>query len=246
MMQHGSCECSKTELDVSAVPPTMSAMQDGQWTEHYPISALNNSAPIEFIISPQTEKWTDLNQSYLYIKFKVLKADETHLEAGTETSVVNNFFHSIFSGNDLYLNNKLISSNSHTYPYRAYIENLLSYNKECKDTQLRAFDLWDKDTATHMQDNTRAAANYGWKRRRTRIAESKSCELIGRLHLDLFLQEKYLPNGIDMRLKLNRASINFCLMGTAEGKVDIQQVGFNVRTVELLPVVAIGMVRMQI
>ncbi|XP_053403284.1 uncharacterized protein F54H12.2-like [Mercenaria mercenaria] len=65
----------------------MSAMQDGQWTEHYPISALNNSAPIEFIIPPQTEKWTDSNQSYLYIKFKVTKADGTDLEAATETSV---------------------------------------------------------------------------------------------------------------------------------------------------------------
>lgn len=238
-MQHGSCECSKTELDVSSVPPTMSAMQDGQWTEHYPISALTNSAPIDFIIPPQTEKWTDLNQSYLYIKFKVLKAaDGTDLEAGTETSVVNNFFHSLFSSIDLYLNNKLISSNSHTYPYRAYIENLLSYNKECKDTQLRALELWDKDTATHMQDNTAGGANDGWKRRKTRIATSKSCELIGRLHLDLFLQEKYLPNGIEIRIKLNRASNNFCLIGTAAGKVDIQQVGFNVRTVDLLPVVA--------
>ncbi|XP_053389426.1 uncharacterized protein F54H12.2-like [Mercenaria mercenaria] len=89
-----------------------------------------------------------------------------------------------------------------------------------------------------MQDNTRGASNEGWKRRRTHIAESKSCELIGRLHLDLFLQEKNLPIGIEICLKLNRASNNFCLMGTAEGKVDIQQVAFNVRTVELLPVVA--------
>ncbi|XP_045214885.1 uncharacterized protein F54H12.2-like [Mercenaria mercenaria] len=236
MMQHGSCECSKTELDVSAVPATMSAMQDGQWTEHYPISALNTSAPIEFIIPPQTEKWTDLNRFYLYIKFKLLKADGTDL--GAETSVVNNFFHSMFSSIDLYLNNKLISSNTHTYPYRVYIENLLSSNKECKDTQLRAFGLWDKDTGTHMQDNIRTAANDGWKRHRTRIAESKSCELNGRLHLDLFLQEKYLPNGIEIRLKLNRVSTNVCLIGTAEGKVDIQRVGFSVRTVDLLPVVA--------
>jgi hypothetical protein len=33
-------------------------------------------------------------------------------------------------------------------------------------------------------------------------------------------------------------SNNFCLVGTAEGKVVFQQVGFNVRTVDLLPVVA--------
>ena len=65
MMQHGSCECSKTELDAAYVPPTMTAMQEGHWTEHHPIAALNNTAPIEFMIPAQTEKWTDLNQSYL-------------------------------------------------------------------------------------------------------------------------------------------------------------------------------------
>ena len=238
MMQHGSCECSKSELDVSSVPPTMSAMQDGQWTEHYPISALNNTAPIEFIIPPQTEKWTDLNQSYIYIKFKVLQPDGTDLGGGTETSTVNNLFHSLFNNIDLYLNNKLISSSTDTYPYRAYIENLLSYNNESKDTQLKALELWDKDTATHMQDNTAGGANTGWKLRKLRIALSRSCELIGRLHLDMFLQEKYIPNGIEIRLKLNRASTNFCLMGTAPGKIEIQQVGFNIRTVELLPAVA--------
>jgi hypothetical protein len=239
MMQHGSCECSKTELDVTSVPPTMTAMQDAQWTEHYPISALNNSAPIEFIIPPQTEKWADLNQSYLYVKFKVVAAaDGASLADDAEVSVVNNFFYSMFSSKDLYLNNKLVSSDSDLYPYRAYIENLLSYSKDCQDTQLKAFELWDKDTATHMQDNTRGGSNEGWKRRRLRIQGSVSCELIGRLHLDLLLQEKYLPNGIELRLKLNRTSNNFCLVGTAEGKVVIQQVGFNVRTVDLLPVVA--------
>jgi hypothetical protein len=89
-----------------------------------------------------------------------------------------------------------------------------------------------------MQDNTAAGENGGWKSRRLRIQECTSCELIGRLHLDLFLHEKYLPNGIELRLKLNRTSNNFCLVGTVEGKVVIQQVGFNVRTVDLLPVVA--------
>ena len=239
MMQHGSCECSKTELDVTAVPPTMTAMQESQWTEHYPISALNNSAPIEFIIPPQTEKWTDLNQSYVYIKFKVIAAaDGANLGADAELSVVNNFFHSMFSSVDMYLNNKLISSDSELYPYRAYIENLLSYSQDCKSTHLGVLELWDQDTPGHMQDHTRGGDNDGWKRRRTFIKQSKVCELAGRLHLDLFLQEKYLPNGVEIRLKLNRSSNSFCLMGDVEGRVIIQQVAFNVRTVDLLPVVA--------
>ena len=52
MMQNDSCECSKSELNV---PPTMTAMQESQWVEHFPIASLTNNAPIEFIIPPQTE-----------------------------------------------------------------------------------------------------------------------------------------------------------------------------------------------
>ncbi|XP_053391379.1 uncharacterized protein F54H12.2-like [Mercenaria mercenaria] len=130
-------------------------------------------------------------------------------------------------------------SNADNYPYRAYIENLLPYNKECKDTQMQALELWSKDSYLHMQDNTAAGSNESWKfRKKKPVSLQATHELIGRLHLDLFLREKYLPNGIEIPLKLNRSPTAFCLMGTADGKVDIQQVGFNVRTVDLLPVVA--------
>ena len=48
MMQNGSCECSKSELNVLSAPPTMTAMQESQWVEHFPIVSLTNNAPIEF------------------------------------------------------------------------------------------------------------------------------------------------------------------------------------------------------
>ena len=48
-MQNGSCECSKSELHVISLPPTMTAMQESQWIEHFPIASLTNNAPIEFI-----------------------------------------------------------------------------------------------------------------------------------------------------------------------------------------------------
>ena len=238
MMQHGSCECSKSELDVTVVPPTMTAMQDGQWTEHHPIAALNNSAPIEFTIPPQTEKWTDLNQSFLFLKLKVVKPDGSDLEAGTHTSVVNNLFHSLFSSIDLYLNNRLVSSNIDTYPYRAYLDNLLSYSVYSKTSQLNALELWSADTATHMQDNKADGGNVGWKTRKARLGTSTTVELMGRLHLDLFLQEKYLPNGVDIKLRLNKSSPNFYMMGDEEGNLVLTEATFHVRTVELLPALA--------
>jgi hypothetical protein len=215
----------------------MTAIQDGQWTEHYPLSSLDNSAPIEFVIPAQTEKWTDINQCYLYLNVKVFKADGTALEADTETSTVNNFFHSLFSSIDLYLNNKLVTNSSDTYPYRAYIENLLSYSTDSKSTHLRALEMWYPDTAGSMQIKVHDGANEGYKDRRTRIRESRVLEMCGRLHLDVFLQDKYLPNGIEMRVRLNKSTPAFSLFGV-EGKIKFEKAGFNVRTVDLLPVMA--------
>ena len=241
MMQKGSSECSKSELNVLSVPPTMTAMQESQWVEHFPIASLTNNAPIEFIIRPQTEHWTDLSQSYLYVKFKIIKADGHALDADSNVAPVNNFLYSMFNSVDLYLNNKRISSNSDTYPYRAYIENLPSYNADNKSTFLNASVLWVEDTAAQFDTLNHDGANTGLQKRIAVISQSKNAELFGRLHLDLFQQEKYLPNGIEIRLRFNRSSPNFCLTGgnnAPNAKIVLETVGLHIRNVELLPVVA--------
>ena len=194
MMQNGSCECSKSELNVLSVPPTMASMEESQWVEHFPIASLTNNAPIEFIIPPQTEHWTDLSQSYLYVKFKIIKADGHALDADSNVAPVNNFLHSMFNSVDLYLNNKLISSNLDTYPYRAYIENLLSYNADSKSTFLNASVLGLKTLLLSSIHSTMMGLIQGFQKRISVISQSKTAELFGRLHLDLFQQEKYLPN----------------------------------------------------
>ena len=240
MIRNDSCECSKSSVDVTAVPPTMTVMHESQWVEHHPIASLNNTAPIEFIIPPQTEQWTDLSQSYLYLKFKIKKTDNSNLADDSELAPVNNFLHSMFSSIDLYMNNKLITSSLDTYPYRAYLENLMSYNNNSKQSHLAATDMWYLDTPGKLEKNVRADGNEGLVARRTCIAESKTAELCGRLHLDMFMQEKYIPNGVEIRLRLNRASPNFCLIGdgTTVGKIVIEKVSMNIRNVQLIPSVA--------
>ena len=116
-MQSGSCEGGKTELEMQAVPSTMATMQGTQWTEYHPIASLDNyHAFIEFVMPPHTEYYTDLSQTYLYLKIGVLQTNGSNLDGGKQVSVINNFFHSMFSSIDLYLNDKLVTSNTDTYP----------------------------------------------------------------------------------------------------------------------------------
>ena len=236
MLQIGSCDCTKTELDLKSIPPTMTTMQDTQWVDYHPIASLDSyHAPIEFTIPPHTEFYTDLSQTYLYVKFRILKETGEDLATDSKVYPVNNLFHSMFSGIDLYLNNKLVTKNSDTYPYRAYIENLFSYGSDVKENQLKAAEFWYEDEPKKFEDITDAAITA----RGTSVGQSKVVELQGRLHLDLAMQEKYLPNGIEMKLRLSRSSPRFCLMADeCPSKIKIDTAILTVRYVQLLPTIA--------
>ena len=81
------------------------------------------------------------------------------------------------------MNNKLVTSNMDTYPYRAYLENLFYLRMDVKDNQLKAGEFWYEDEPDEFDDLTHANV----KARAKPVAESKSLELQGRLHLDLVL-----------------------------------------------------------
>ena len=236
MLQIGSCDCTKTELDLKSIPPTMTTMQDTQWVDYHPIASLDSyHAPIEFTIPPHTEFNTDLSQTYLYVKFRILKETGEDLATDSKVYPVNNLFHSMCSGIDLYLNNKLVTKNSDTYPYRAYIENLFSYGYDVKENQLKAAEFWYEGEPKKFEDITDAAITA----RGTPVGQSKVVELQGRLHLDLAMQEKYLPNGIEMTIRLSRSSPRFCLMADeCPSKIKIDTAILTVRYVQLLSTIA--------
>ena len=77
----------------------------------------------------------------------------TDLAADTPVAPVNNWLHSLFSQVDVYLNDTLVTPSSNTYPFCAYVDNVLSYGDEAKNTQLTS-QLWYKDTAGHMDATT--------------------------------------------------------------------------------------------
>jgi len=61
---------------------------------------------------------------------------------------VNLWMHSIFSDVSVSINEKLVFPPISMYPYRAYLETLLSYGPAAKDSQLKV--LWYKDTPGFM------------------------------------------------------------------------------------------------
>ena len=91
----------------------------------------------------------DLANTYLHMQAKVTRGDGSKLDVNDPVGPMNNWLLSMFNQVDVYLNGTLMTPSTNTYPYRAYIETLLSYGDDAKVTQLTS-QLWHKDTPTHM------------------------------------------------------------------------------------------------
>jgi hypothetical protein len=91
-------------------------------------------------------------------------------------------------------------------------------------------------------DSRRKKENKGFGERLALIAESKLVQMMGKLHLDLFCQEKYLLNQVEMKIKLRRSRDVFALTGVTD-TFKIKDISLFVRKVQLSPNIRMGHVK---
>ena len=85
--------------------------------------------------------------------------------------------------------------------------------------------------------------NAGLARRRRHIVGSRVVEMMGRLHVDLFMQDRFLLNGVTVRVRLVRSKDTFSLMAggaNPDYKVCIVDAVLFVRKAVLSPTVQIA------
>jgi len=144
----------------------------------------------------------DFGNSLLYVKAKITRANGNNLAAETNTGPVNLFLHSLFSQVDIELNGTLITSSTNTYPYPAMLDTLLSYGEDVKKTQLTSA-LSYKDEAGKMDviDVGDANARNGGLYNRSRHTNtSRTVDMVGRLHADIFFQDRYMLNEVNVKI----------------------------------------------
>ena len=233
----------KSELDLFAIPPTQTSIEGGQWVDTHPNASIAGKGPIEFVVSSEGEQYFDLSNVQLLVEAQLLKADGTNLEDAKWPGPVNNFLHSMFEEVEVSLGDNIITAATHTYPYRAYIENLVSLSSDAKASQMSSC-LWFQDDSDFM-DSTNAkarnadgpiAGNSGLQARGAYTHESKVVQMVGRLHSDMFSQDRLLINKVKLRVKLYRSRDAFCVMSEDAGvTVKILNAVLYVRRVDLSP-----------
>ena len=214
-----------------------------------PVGTIQPGAPIEIIVPETSSGYRDLNNSRLEIKCKIQNLDGTALPNDEPVGPTNLFLHSMFSNIEMDINGKRISDPNNFYPYRAFFETLLSHTKDVKETRLLA-EGWKDDTAGHFDDFRLvvAGANAGFKARAARFVNSNTVFLIGRPHLDLFHQDKDIPPGCSIVLRLIPSPTNFAVKKPANNvhnfKIEIISVKLWVRTKEVAPALQLAHAKM--
>ena len=192
-----------------------------------PKSSLDSGGPLEFEITAPGEDYLDLSKCYLKIKFKIMNEDGTKLDSWVyqadkdtypmhrehksqfNTVPFNLMLHSMFWQVDFSLNDTLVTSSKDTYPYRAYMTTMLSYGAGAKKTFLEYLEYfyWD------YHGEYDADSNLAIARKNLRSGNSKSIEVMGRLHVDLCMQERLIPTHVTAKFTLYRSDPEFCLLG---------------------------------
>ena len=208
------------------------ALEKSRYNTYSPLTSTDRDAPLEFIIYSDNE-YIDLHSTLLYVSSKITAANGDALKKVTgdnddtvpDASIVFpvNYIHAArFKSIEVYVNGTKISESDSLYPLRAYMETLLGTDKQMQESELTSA-LWFKDTALadpvhfdyHDKDHLVAAewtGNLGARARYEMIKFSREFETIGPIHNEFFNQGKYLAPGIEVKIRLNRSELKFCLM----------------------------------
>ena len=196
--------------------------------------ALTGIQPITFSI-PASDDYYDLNELLFQVKVRLtdpatgyqgLKANlaNSHGNNTRNTYCVNNFFHSIFRDTTLSMNGVLMTEQSNTYHYRAYLETLLNYNREEGATKLapqgwvNQLNVIEEMGATGANSDVPTNANWSGNTElralTSRLLRENWHTFIIRPHLPPLKTGKCLVPGVQMDFELHLNPNTVSLIGT--------------------------------
>jgi hypothetical protein len=136
-----SLPCDIPQMDLLSVPNTQSVVESGSWFL-IPAEADFQTGSVIFKIQGD-DCYIDLPETELLLTLSIRKIDNaddtksTQIGGADRIGPVNDFISAIFSQIQVSINDVEVENSNESYPYRAYFENLLSYDKGSKTTFLQ-------------------------------------------------------------------------------------------------------------
>ena len=235
------------ELALFELPPQDAAVESEETIEYRPVGQdATNSSSVEFLIPANNVFFVDLKSSALETKLKIIKADGTTVTEENPVTFANMPLHTIWNQVDVTLGQQLVSQGvNNNYPYKAYLDTLLSHKSSLGPLSAQGF--YD-DTAGGMDmndpTNYDGTINNGLINRFNLTKLGRGVQFEGPLYSDMWKQGRYLPNGLDIGVKLWHSQDKFRLVAPSKPpgcKVVVEDVVLKVRMVKLKPKALIGL-----
>ncbi|XP_046587815.1 uncharacterized protein F54H12.2-like [Neodiprion lecontei] len=207
-----SGKCMNPELDLFSLPPTQTSIEAGEWVHYKPVSSLSDDSPIKFVVPGNGDEYINLAHTMLSVRVKLQPSAPTP-PAG-EVSPANNF-----------------------YAYRAYIETVLNYAPPAEKSHLSSAPWYDsEDGVSDVYDADAVSADRGFIERKRIMSNARTVDLIGHLHCNVFDQDKFLINGVELRLRPIGSRDSFCIMEAENRhKLHILETSLLVRRMKISP-----------
>lgn len=219
-------EMATDSLDLFSLPPIERAQLHGATQTFYMHATINDEGPYEIIVPNDSYQFTQLDTMRLVGSFTVTKDDGTAITEDDKVSVLNNAPQTLFKQVECLLNNFCVNDiSTSTYPFKAYLENHFSFDKDIKTTTLKALEMYIPDTVgSESEPGTVCAktAKNGFITRKELILNKKKVYFIMKLHIDFLQSKKYLIPGVEMKLKFIRNEDSFTLFAPTGTKAKIK------------------------
>jgi len=196
------------ELDLFAAPCENNQIEKINWVEIATETTLDGTKfpeTLVFEIKPASDrKMIDLSRIMLKLNLK-FKVDANIPHA----AVANNILHAMIKNVVIKLNDETLATSNGLYAYASYFIDLLDTSQEQKEGLMTA-QGWYPDTpkVAYFHD----VKNKGWATRKDRTyckTDGQDSEFLGKLHVDLLNQERYLIPGVKIKIELTMAKPAF-------------------------------------
>ena len=184
------------------------------------------STVIEFVVPRDNECSFILNQSRLSGYF-IVTTDSGETGEGLAAtaadylSIANHYAACLFKQIEVYLNGTQVCdlSMGDSYPYKMYIQSLLSYNSLVKNSYLETEGYTPEmpiecGIVNYNPGVVTIATHPGLFNRKSKITGKKKVYFNTRIGADIFYTDRFLPPNVDIKIKLIRHHKSFGLLYT--------------------------------
>jgi ribonucleoside-diphosphate reductase beta chain len=201
----GSKPGTRSNLQIFTPSRTDNSVALSYYSVYEPQSQTKEAnAPLLFRLPPH-QSYVDLNDSYLYLKCRILDSSGNKILATDLCAPSHMAFHTAFSDLVISINGHPVSNSQGHYPFQALMIQTLGSSAGEKATRLSSILYYEDETA----DTFTLAGNKGFKARQALAAESKYFEMIGKPYSSLWNNGNYLPNDITIEMTFTRSKPEF-------------------------------------